>query len=122
MKNAVLISFAAVGAVMASPAYAADGFAACMAMSKQVGRSFFAEPVAADQSKTDALGMQFGQFLRENGHTVDVYTPKDAPPAELTVDCRWHATKEGAAAWRDQVMPGLEARGFRAMRLVFKPR
>lgn len=120
MKKTIVSLLAAAGSI-STPAFATDGFAACMAISKDLGRSFFAEPVAADQAKTDALGMQFAQFLSDNKYTEDMYAPKDAPPPKLTVDCRWNSTSVGAAAWRDQVIPGTEARGFRVVRVVFKP-
>jgi len=106
----------------ATTATGPDGFTSCSAFLAERNKMFYSQAFAADSLRSSELAYGFAAMLREKAYAAaSSYAPKDSPPPPLTVDCRWHRTKDGALDWNKRLIAGARRNGMDAMLTPFDP-
>lgn len=106
----------------ASPTATADGFTACSAFMTEGRKMFYSPPFNAAASRSRELALGFAEMLRQKGYAAaSMYAPKGSPPPALTVDCRWHSTRDEATTFMNRLISGAQRERMTTVPAAFNP-
>lgn len=105
-----------------APMQGANGVTVCSAFMSEGRKMFYSPPFGAASSRSNEFALGFAEMLRQKGYAAaSMYAPKGSPPPALTVDCRWHATRDEATNFMNRLISGAQRERMTTVPAAFEP-